>query len=246
MLNQKKIIVVFPAYNAEKTLEITYREIPFDIVDEVILVDDSSSDRTVKLAEELKIPTIIHERNLGYGANQKTCYSAALSHGADIVVMVHPDYQYSPRLIPALASLIASGHYDVALGSRIIGGDSLQSGMPQYKYFANRILTFIQNLFFGAKLTEYHTGFRAFSREVLETLPLHKNSNDFVFDNEMLAQAIFFKFRLGEISCPTRYMKDSSSISFRRSVSYGFGVLGVTLKFVLAKYKLINFRIFTL
>jgi glycosyltransferase involved in cell wall biosynthesis len=244
MLNQKKIIVVLPAYNAEKTLEVTYREIPLDIVDEVILVDDSSSDKTVCLANNLNIPTIVHSTNLGYGGNQKTCYAEALDRGADIVVMLHPDYQYSPLLIPSLAGLVASGHYDVALGSRIIGGLSLQGGMPLYKYYANRLLTFIQNMVLGAKLSEYHTGFRAFSRKVLETLPLNENSNDFVFDNEVLAQAIFYGFRLGEISCPTRYMEDASSINFRRSVHYGFGVLGVTVKFFLAKFRLIHSRTF--
>lgn len=245
MLNQKKVIVVLPAYNAAKTLQTTYKEIPLDIVDEVILVDDASSDETATIAKRLDIPTVIHPQNLGYGGNQKTCYGEALSRGADIVIMVHPDYQYSPKLIPSMAGLVASGHYDVALGSRIIGGGTLDGGMPRYKYVANRALTFFQNLLLGAKLSEYHTGFRAFSKEVLERLPLLENSDDFVFDNEMLAQVLFFGFRIGEISCPTRYMEEASSISFRRSVHYGFGVLAVTLKSAFARLGLIQPSIFS-
>lgn len=233
MLHQKKIVVVMPAYNASKTLEITYNEIPKDIVDEVILVDDASRDDTAAKARELGIHTIIHPENRGYGGNQKTCYAAALSRGADLVVMLHPDYQYSPRLITAMASMVISGHYDVVLGSRILGGESLKGGMPVYKYIANRVLTIIENLVLGVKLSEYHTGFRAFSRSVLETLPLQNNSDDFVFDNEMIAQAVYYGFNIGEISCPTKYFKDASSINFRRSVKYGFGVLGTSWKFFL-------------
>lgn len=244
MLNGKKIVVVMPAYNAEQTLERTYAEIPREYVDEVVLVDDGSHDRTVALAKKLGIRTIVHPVNRGYGGNQKTCYRDALSLGADIVVMVHPDYQYSPRLIMAMASMVSSGHYDVVLGSRILGGETLRGGMPKYKYVANRALTFFQNLMLGAKLSEYHTGFRAFSREVLCALPLEENSDDFVFDNEMLAQAVFFGFRLGEISCPTRYMDEASSISFRRSVKYGLGVLRVSVAFFLARKGLRRSAIF--
>ena len=217
MLHQKKIVVVMPAYNAAKTLDMTYQEIPKDIVDEVILVDDASRDDTAKQAAELGIHTIIHPENRGYGGNQKTCYAEALAKGADVVVMLHPDYQYSPRLITAMSSMIVSGHYDLVLGSRILGGMALKGGMPRYKYVANRMLTFIENLALGVKLSEYHTGYRAFSRPLLETLPLEVNSDDFVFDNQMLAQAVYFGFRIGEISCPTRYFDDASSISFRRS-----------------------------
>ncbi len=238
MLQGKKIVVVMPAYNASKTLETTYREIPKDIVDDVILVDDASADDTAEKARTLGIRTIVHATNLGYGGNQKTCYRAALSLGADVVVMLHPDYQYSPRLIAAIASMVVSGHYDVVLASRILGGEALKGGMPPYKYIANRFLTYVENLALGAKLSEYHTGFRAFSREVLETLPLERNSNDFVFDNEMLAQAVYFGFHIGEISCPTRYFPDASSINFRRSVKYGMGVLSTTLKFLLTKRRI--------
>jgi glycosyltransferase involved in cell wall biosynthesis len=235
MLHQQKIVVVMPAYNASKTLEMTYREIPHDIVDEVILVDDASRDGTAAKAGELGIHTIIHAENRGYGGNQKTCYREALSKGADVVVMLHPDYQYSPRLITAMASMIISEHYDVVLGSRILGGEAMKGGMPLYKYIANRFLTLVENLALGAKLSEYHTGFRAFSRSVLETLPLEANSDDFVFDNEMLAQALYFGFRIGEISCPTKYFKDASSINFWRSVKYGFGVLSTSVKFFLTR-----------
>ncbi|MCK9419637.1 MAG: glycosyltransferase family 2 protein [Nitrospirae bacterium] len=245
MLHQKKIIVVMPAYNAAKTLEATYREIPHDIVDEVILVDDASRDDTAIKATELGIHTIIHSENRGYGGNQKTCYREALSKGADVVVMVHPDYQYSPRLITAMASMVISEHYDVVLGSRVLGGSALKGGMPLYKYIANRFLTLAENMALGVKLSEYHTGFRAFSRKVLETLPLEENSDDFVFDNEMLAQAVYFGFRIGEISCPTRYFEDASSINFRRSVKYGFGVLGTSLKYLLQKWGMIKSPIFS-
>jgi len=244
MLHQKKIIVVMPAYNASRTLEATYREIPHDIVDEVILVDDGSRDDTADQAKQLGIRTLIHPENRGYGGNQKTCYREALKRGADVVVMLHPDYQYSPRLVTAMSSMIVSGHYDVVLGSRILGGGALKGGMPLYKYVANRFLTLVENLGLGAKLSEYHTGFRAFSREVLERLPLGENSDDFVFDNELLAQAVYFGFRIGEISCPTRYFEDASSISFRRSVKYGFGVLATSLKYVLSRARIRRFSIF--
>ncbi|NTW57721.1 MAG: glycosyltransferase family 2 protein [Nitrospirae bacterium] len=236
MLHQKKIIVVMPAYNASKTLEMTFNEIPLDVVDEVILVDDASRDDTAAKAQELGIHTIIHGENRGYGGNQKTCYAEALSKGADVVIMVHPDYQYSPRLITAMASMVVSGHYDVVLASRILGGQALKGGMPVYKYIANRFLTLAENLALGVKLSEYHTGYRAFSRRVIETLPLEANSDDFVFDNEMLAQTVYFGFQIGEISCPTKYFEDASSINFRRSVTYGFGVLTTSLKFLLQKW----------
>ena len=244
MLHQKKIIVVMPAYNAAKTLEQTYREIPHDIVDEVILVDDASRDDTAVKATELGIHTIIHGENRGYGGNQKTCYAEALAKGADVVVMVHPDYQYSPRLITAMASMVISEHYDVVLGSRVLGGTALKGGMPLYKYISNRFLTLAENLALGVKLSEYHTGFRAFSRTVLETLPLEENSDDFVFDNEMLAQAVYFGFRIGEISCPTRYFEDASSINFSRSVKYGFGVLATSFKFLLQKWGITQSTLF--
>lgn len=242
MLHSKKIVVVMPAYHAEKTLEQTYMEIPFDVVDDVVLVDDCSGDNTLKKARELGIRNIIvHEKNLGYGGNQKTCYRTAISLGADIVVMLHPDYQYPPKLITAMASLVASGEFDIVLGSRILGVGALQGGMPIYKYISNRLLTFIENILLGYKLSEYHTGYRAFSREVLENLPLNENSDDFVFDNEMLAQAIFFGYRIGEISCPTRYFADASSISFRRSLVYGLGVISTALRFRIQRIGLKRF-----
>ncbi len=235
MILGKKLIVIMPAYNAEKTLRQTYEELPHEYVDEVILVDDASKDQTAAVANDLGIKTIIHSENMGYGGNQKTCYREALRHGADIVVMVHPDYQYSPRLVAAMASMIASGHYDVVLGSRILGGTALKGGMPLYKYIANRLLTLLENLALGVKISEYHTGFRAFTREVLTTLPLEENSDDFVFDSEMLVQTVYFGFRIGELSCPTRYFKEASSINFRRSIKYGFGVLSTVMEYVLAK-----------
>lgn len=245
MLHGKKIVVVMPAYHAEKTLEQTYREIPFDVVDDVVLVDDFSRDNTVKKAQELGIKNIIvHEKNLGYGGNQKTCYKKAVELGADIAVMLHPDYQYTPKLITAMASMIASGEFDVVLGSRILGVGALKGGMPLYKYFSNRVLTFIENLLLGYKLSEYHTGYRAFSREVLEALPLHENSNDFVFDNQMLAQAIYFGYRIGEITCPTKYFPEASSINFRRSVVYGIGVISTAIKFRLQRMGIRGFAIF--
>jgi glycosyltransferase involved in cell wall biosynthesis len=244
MLNGKKIIVVMPAYNAAATIRRTYSEIPGDIVDDVLVVDDSSSDETVEIARELGLTTFLHKRNLGYGRNQKTCYREALRREADIVVMVHPDYQYSPRLIAAMASMIAYGEYDVVLGSRILGNGARKGGMPLYKYFSNRVLTAFQNVLLGQKLSEYHTGFRAFSREVLMRLPLEENSDDFVFDNEMLAQATYFDYRIGEVSCPTRYFAEASSINFRRSVIYGLGVLATCLKYRRQKLQLGKWRIF--
>lgn len=245
MILGKKIIVVMPAYNAESTLRKTYEAIPHDVVDQVILVDDASHDGTLKLAREMDILSISHEKNMGYGANQKTCYRAAISAGADIVVMLHPDYQYEPRLITPIASMIASGVYDIVLGSRMITDGALQGGMPLYKYVANRFLTFVQNLMVSKKLSEYHTGYRAFSREVLLTLPLNENSNDFVFDNQMLAQAIFFGFHIGEISCPTLYEAESSSIPFKRSVRYGLGVLDTSTRFCLQKWNIAASPIFS-
>jgi len=244
MLNGKKITVVLPAYRAEKTLRQTYEQIPLDIVDHVILVDDASTDSTVAVARQLGIQTFCHAKNLGYGANQKTCYREALALGSDIVVMLHPDYQYDPRLVTAMAAMVASGIYDAVLGSRILGSTALRGGMPVYKYVFNRMLTFLQNLLCGAKLSEYHSGYRAFSREVLERLPLLGNSDDFVFDNQMLTQVIAFGFRIGEISCPTKYAPDASSINFRRSVTYGLGVLWTSLKYRLWRMRLLRSRLF--
>jgi glycosyltransferase involved in cell wall biosynthesis len=244
MIKNKKVVVVLPAYNAEKTLQDTYSEIPGDIVDEIILVDDASSDKTAEVAKSLGIRTIIHPENKGYGGNQKTCYKEALRLGGDIIIMLHPDYQYTPKLIPAMAYLIQSDEFDAVLGSRILSGGALKGGMPLYKYLFNRVLTLIQNLFLGAKLSEYHTGYRAFRREILERLPLEENSDDFVFDNQMLAQIIYFGYRIGEISCPAKYFEDASSINFSRSVKYGLGVLGTTLRFVLHKSGIIKSAIF--
>lgn len=235
MINGKRIAVVMPAYNAEKTLEVTVRELS-EVVDIKILVDDSSKDQTALLSKRLGVLTFIHDANYGYGRNQQTCYREALAAGADIVVMVHPDYQYTPSLVPAMAGMIASGVYDMVLGSRILGGGALKGGMPVYKYFANRVLTAFQNVFLGIKLSEYHTGFRAFSRELLETLPILENSDDFVFDNQMIAQAVIFGFRIGEISCPTKYFAEASSINLKRSIEYGFGVLSTTVSFVAHKW----------
>lgn len=235
MIHQKRIVVVMPAYNAAGTLEKTLAEIPPGFVDEVILVDDASRDETFAVATQLGLHCIRHPRNRGYGGNQKTCYTEALRKGADVVVMLHPDYQYSPKLVVAMASMIAIGQCDLVLASRILCGSARQGGMPLYKYVSNRILTATQNLLTGAKLSEYHTGYRAFSRRVLETLPLEENSDDFVFDNEMLMQAMYFNFSFGEISCPAKYANDSSSISFRRSVIYGLGVLRSTVQYLAAK-----------
>ncbi len=244
MVNGKRIAVVLPAYNAEKTLEATVRELP-DLVDIRILVDDHSSDRTIEVAHQLGLHTFVHDQNYGYGRNQQTCYREALTDGADVVIMVHPDYQYTPLLVTAMASMVAYGVYDVVLGSRIIGGQALRGGMPLYKYIANRFLTAFENVFLGIKLSEYHTGYRAFTREVLTRLPLLENSDDFVFDNQMLAQCVYFGFRIGEVSCPTKYFEEASSINFRRSVKYGLGVLGTTLQFALQKMGMARFRIFS-
>jgi glycosyltransferase involved in cell wall biosynthesis len=236
MYLNKKVVVVMPAYNASKTVKQTYQEIPFDIVDEVILVDDASKDDTTEVSKQLGIHHVIkHEKNKGYGGNQKTCYQKALAIGADIVVMLHPDYQYTPKLITAMVSVIGQGLYPVVFGSRILGKGALKGGMPLYKYVANRFLTLFQNILMGQKLSEYHTGYRAYAREVLEKVPFHKNSDDFVFDNQMIAQIFYYGFEIAEITCPTKYFPEASSINFRRSVKYGMGVLGVSLRYALAK-----------
>ena len=244
MIFGKKICVVLPAYNAEKTLLQTVDEIPTEYIDDVILVDDASTDQTSQKGKELGLYTVIHEQNIGYGGNQKTCYSHALRRGADVVVMLHPDYQYTPKLLVAMSSLIASGQYDIVLGSRILSEGALKGGMPFYKYLANRFLTFFQNVLLRKKLSEYHTGYRAFSREVLETLPLHQNSDDFIFDNQMLAQAIYAGFNIGEVSCPTKYFDDASSINLRRSIIYGLGVLKVSILYRLTSLGILNGLIF--
>ena len=244
MLNGRRIAVVMPAFNAEKTLETTVSEIP-ELVDIRILVDDGSSDQTVRLAHQLGLHTFVHDTNYGYGRNQQTCYREALEMGADVVIMLHPDYQYTPLLITAMASMVANDVYDVVLASRILGGQTRQGGMPLYKYVANRCLTAFENFFLGAKLSEYHTGYRGFSRQVLTQLPLLENSDDFVFDNQMLAQCIYFGFRIGEISCPTKYFAEASSINFRRSVEYGVGVLATALQFSLQKKGVLRLRRFS-
>ncbi len=238
MIGTHRICVVLPAYNAAKTLQRTLADLDRSVIDRVLLVDDASSDETVELAQELGLELYQHDHNRGYGANQKTCYRAALAGGEELIAMLHPDYQYSPRLIPAMASMLASGHYDIVLGSRILGNGALAGGMPRYKYVANRVLTLIENLLLGQKLSEYHTGLRGFRREVLLTLPLEENSDDFLFDNQILVQAFAFGFRVGELSCPTRYFPEASSINFRRSVRYGLGVLRVGLLGALARYRL--------
>lgn len=246
MINQKKITVVLPAYNADRTLERTYKEIPFDIVDEVILADDRSSDNTVKIAKKLGISHIIqHDENKGYGGNQKTCYNKALELNSDIVVMLHPDYQYTPKLIHSMCYLIANGLYEVVLGSRILGKGARKGGMPGYKYVANRILTLIQNILMNQKLSEYHTGYRAFSKNVLQTIDYEKNSDDFVFDNQMIAQIFYAGFEIAEITCPTKYFDEASSINFTRSAKYGIGVIGVSFAYFLQKTGLGKFRIFS-
>ncbi len=239
MINGRRIAVVMPAYNAEKTLEATVAEVP-ELVDIRILVDDQSRDQTVDLAHRLGLRVFLHNRNYGYGRNQQTCYREALSAGADVVIMLHPDYQYTPLLITAMASMVAYDVYDVVLGSRIIGGRALLGGMPIYKYISNRFLTAFENLFLRVKLSEYHTGYRAFSRKVLMELPLLENSDDFVFDNQMLAQCVHFGFRIGEVSCPTKYFADASSINFKRSVKYGLGVLATTVQFALQRAGVIH------
>jgi glycosyltransferase involved in cell wall biosynthesis len=244
MIAGQKVAVVLPAYNAARTLRKTYEELPHDIVDDVILVDDASSDDTKWIAHELGIYTLVHPKNRGYGGNQKSCYDAALARGADIVVMVHPDYQYSPRLVTAMASMIASGHYDAVFASRILGNGALSGGMPRYKYIANRALTLVQNLMIGQKLSEYHTGYRAWSRKALKKLPLLNCSDDFVFDNEMIALAAWHGMQLGEISCPTKYFAEASSINFRRSCTYGLGVLATSLRYRMARWGLVRSRLF--
>ncbi len=244
MINGKKIVVVLPAYNAEATITRTYKDLPFDIVDDVLLVDDNSADQTIEIAKKLGIKAFLHDRNYGYGRNQKTCYQEALKLGADIVVMVHPDYQYTPKLVTAMASMIAYDVYDAVLGSRIIGGGALKGGMPIYKYIANRFLTAIENILLGSKLSEFHTGYRAFSREILENLPIHLNSDNFRFDNEMLTQILYSGYRIGEVSCPTKYFDEASSISLKNSIIYGFGVLATAVKFRMQKWGLINSRLF--
>ncbi len=246
MFNNKKVIVVMPAYNAEKTLLKTYEEVMAQgVVDKVILVDDASPDNTAEVAARLPLTRVfVHERNLGYGGNQKTCYRLALEEGADIVIMVHPDYQYTPMLIPAMASLIGNGLYHCVLGSRILGGYALKGGMPVWKYIANRFLTLTENILIGAKLSEYHTGYRAFSRELLLKLPLANNSDDFVFDNQMLAQIVWFGYTIAEVSCPTSYFAEASSINFKRSTEYGFGCLRTAFSFRLAKMKLTKSSLF--
>ena len=244
MFQNQRVVVVMPAFNAARTLERTVREIPMDLVDEVIVTDDASADDTVAEARRLGLRTLVHERNRGYGGNQKTCYQAALDLGANIVVMLHPDYQYTPRLLPSMIGLLADGPFDVVLGSRILGGNALAGGMPRYKYVANRLLTSIQNLLADTELSDYHTGYRAFTRPVLEALPLLENSDDFVFDNQMLAQILYHGFRVGEISCPAAYFEEASSIGFRRSVSYGLGVLGVSFQLFLQRRGWATFPIF--
>ena len=246
MINEKKIVVVMPAYNAAQTLEQTYREIPHDIVDDVILVDDKSDDNTAEVAKNLGIThVIVHEKNTGYGGNQKSCYRSALELGADVVIMLHPDYQYTPKLVRSMASLLAEEVFDCALGSRILGKGALQGGMPVYKYISNRVLTAFENLLLNYKLSEYHTGYRAFTREVLERLPLDNNSDNFLFDNQMLAQIIYAGFDIGEITCPTRYEEGSSSISLAASLQYGFGVIGTALQFRLHRLGMYKSNLFS-
>ena len=246
MIKGKVITVVMPAYNAEQTLKKTYDEIPFDVVDHIILVDDASIDHTSELAYNLGIKHIIrHDQNKGYGGNQKTCYDKALSLHSDIIVMLHPDYQYTPLLISSICYMMANHLYPVVIASRILGKGALKGGMPLYKYIANRTLTLFQNLLIGQKLSEYHTGYRAFTKEVLQSINYHINSDDFVFDNQMLAQIFFAGYAIGEVSCPTKYFKDASSINFKRSLKYGFGVLGVSFAYRLQKMKLCTFKIFT-
>ena len=245
MVRDKRVAIVLPAYNAARTLETTYKEIPHDIVDEIFLVDDASTDSTAAIARSLKIKTIVHAKNTGYGGNQKTCYAAALQSNADIIIMLHPDYQYTPKLISAMAYLLESQEFDVVLGSRILGGKAMQGGMPVYKYVSNRILTLLQNLIIGAKLSEYHTGYRAYTRRVLESLPWNSNSDDFVFDNQLLSQAIYAGFRIAEITCPARYFREASSINLVRSITYGFGCLLTAVQFRLARWNLVSSKIFS-
>jgi glycosyltransferase involved in cell wall biosynthesis len=242
LLNGKKIVVVMPAYNAARTLQRSFMELPRDVVDEVLVVDDHSSDSTVQLARELDLTTFVHHRNLGYGRNQKTCYREALRRGAEVVVMVHADYQYSPRLVTAMASMVAYGEYDLVLGSRILGVGARRGGMPLYKYLSNRVLTFYQNILYDHKISEYHTGFRAYSSELLKSLPLEENSDDFIFDGQVIAQAIYLGYRLGEISCPARYFPEASSLNFYSSAKYGLQVLVLTMQFWLQKHGIGHFQ----
>ena len=245
MLNNKKVVVVLPAYNAAATLKKTYNEIPFDIVDDVVIVDDASKDNTVEVARSIGIKHIIqHDSNKGYGGNQKSCYNYALELGADIIIMLHPDYQYTPKLLTAMASIIAQDLYPVVIASRILGKGALKGGMPFYKYLSNRFLTFTQNILMNQKLSEYHTGYRCFSADVLKKIPFENNADDFVFDNEMLAQCCFIGARIGEISCPANYFDEASSINFSRSITYGLGVLRVSVSYFLQKIKLGSFSIF--
>jgi glycosyltransferase involved in cell wall biosynthesis len=246
MLHGKRIVVVMPAYHAGRTLEATWRDLPHDIVDQVVVVDDASDDDTVAVARALGLDVILHPHNMGYGANQKTCYREAIARSADIVVMVHPDYQYDPRLVTAMAGMVASGIYDMVLGSRILGSGAMRGGMPAWKYLANRLLTLFENVMLGAHLSEYHTGYRAYSRSLLDALPWQRNSDDFVFDNQILAQAIIGRYGIGEVSVPTRYFAEASSIGFRRSVRYGFGVVGTTLLAFLARTGIYRHRLFDL
>ncbi len=246
MINGKKIVVVMPAYNAAKTVEATYREIPLDVIDRVVLVDDASSDETVALSRRLGIETLVHPKNLGYGGNQKTCYQHALNLGADVIVMLHPDYQYTPRLLVSIAAMVAYGEYDMAIGSRLLLGGARRGGMPFYKYISNRVLTISQNLLMGTAFSEFHTGYRAYSREVLIRLPLHENSDNFVFDNQVMAQAIAFGFRIGEISVPTKYFREASSISLWPSTVYGIGVMATGVQYFLCRrLKVCSFPIFS-
>jgi len=244
VIRGKKVVVVMPAYNAGKTLRTTCAEVPMDIVDEIILVDDASRDETVVVAKELGLKTIVHPKNRGYGGNQKSCYKAALEAGADIVIMLHPDYQYTPKLVSAMAYVLESGLYDVVLGSRILGGQALKGGMPLYKYISNRFLTMAQNILMGAKLSEYHTGYRAFTRKVLETVPIERNSDDFVFDNQMLSQIHYLGFNIAEVTCPAKYFKEASSINFIRSMRYGLGCLRTAVQFRLSKMGLYRASLF--
>ena len=244
MINGKRVTVIMPAFNAERTLKKTYNEVPHNIVDDIILTDDASEDRTADISRELNIKTFVHLTNKGYGGNQKTCYQEALRAGSDIVIMLHPDYQYTPKLITAMASMIAFGVFDAVIASRILGNKALKGGMPFYKYIANRFLTTVENLLIKQKLSEYHTGYRAFSAEVLEKIPLMENSDDFVFDNEMLLQTMYFGFNVGEVSCPAKYFDEASSISFQRSVTYGIGVMKTAIKYLMSKQGNKNYKIF--
>lgn len=245
MINNKKIVVVLPAFNAEKTLEKTYSEIPFDIVDDIILVDDASNDKTADIAKRLGIKqVIVHQKNLGYGGNQKSCYRKALELNADIIIMLHPDYQYTPKLIPSMVWIIANDVYQVVLGSRILGLGALKGKMPYYKYISNRFLTLCQNLLIGQKLSEYHTGYRAFSKKVLETINFEINSNDFIFDNQMLSQIVYAGFEIAEVTCPTKYFEEASSINLRRSIIYGFGVLNTSFKHFLQRIGVMKFSMY--